>query len=41
MFVLVGINVQRHRITYLYDLMDAAYDAHAIDAHSRSFGMFC
>ena len=26
------------RVTYLYDLMDAAYDAHAIDAHSRSLG---
>lgn len=26
------------RVTYLYELMDAAYDAHAIDAHSRSLG---
>ena len=26
------------RVTHLYDLMDAAYDAHAIDAHSRSLG---
>lgn len=26
------------RVTYLYDLMDAAYDANAIDAHSRSLG---
>jgi hypothetical protein len=26
------------RVTYLYDLMDAAYDAHAVDAHSRSLG---
>ncbi len=26
------------RVTYLYDLMDAAYDAHQIDAHSRSLG---
>jgi hypothetical protein len=26
------------RVTYLYDLIDAAYDAHAIDAHSRSLG---
>lgn len=26
------------RVTYLYDLMDAAYDANQIDAHSRSLG---
>lgn len=26
------------RVTYLYDLMDAAYDARQIDAHSRSLG---
>jgi len=26
------------RVTYLYDLMDAAYDANEIDAHSRSLG---
>jgi Transposase DDE domain/Transposase domain (DUF772) len=26
------------RVTYLYELMDAAYDAHAIDTHSRSLG---
>jgi transposase len=26
------------RVTYLYELMDAAYDANAIDAHSRSLG---
>ncbi|MGH9697671.1 MAG: hypothetical protein ACRD5Z_26255, partial [Bryobacteraceae bacterium] len=26
------------RVPYLYDLMDAAYDANAIDAHSRSLG---
>jgi hypothetical protein len=26
------------RVTYLYDLMDAAYDANAIHAHSRSLG---
>ncbi len=26
------------RVTYLYDLMDTAYDAHQIDAHSRSLG---
>ncbi len=26
------------RVTYLYDLMDAAYDANAIDAHSRNLG---
>jgi hypothetical protein len=26
------------RVTYLYDLMDAAYDAQAIAAHSRSLG---
>ena len=26
------------RVTYLYDLMDAAYDAHEIDAHSRTLG---
>ena len=26
------------RVTYLYELMDAAYDARAIEAHSRSLG---
>jgi hypothetical protein len=32
------MTITSQRVTYLYELMDAAYDAHAIDAHSRSLG---
>jgi hypothetical protein len=32
------MTITSQRVTYLYELMDAAYDAHAIEAHSRSLG---
>jgi Transposase DDE domain/Transposase domain (DUF772) len=32
------INITSQRVTYLYDLMDAAYDAHAIREHSVALG---
>ena len=32
------MNLTSQRVTYLYDLMDAAYDAHAIRDHSAALG---
>lgn len=32
------MNITSERVTYLYDLMDAAYDAHAIREHSLALG---
>ena len=32
------MNITSQRVTYLYDLMDAAYDANAIRAHSLALG---
>ena len=32
------MNLTCQRVTYLYDLMDAAYDAHAIREHSLALG---
>ena len=32
------IKLTSNKVTYLYDLMDAAYDAQQIDATSRQFG---
>lgn len=32
------MNLTTQKVTYLYDLMDAAYDANAIHAHSKSLG---
>jgi len=32
------MNLTSERVTYLYDLMDAAYDAHAIREHSLALG---
>jgi hypothetical protein len=32
------MSMTTQRVTYLYDLMDAAYDAHAIRAHSAALG---
>jgi transposase len=32
------MNLTSQRVTYLYDLMDAAYDAHAIHEHSLALG---